>query len=134
MRYGGFQMSVMGSIFSRVFDDDNICASASSAAFGEPGRSGGQGPLTFPQPLDVEGILTRIAARRRESLNWRRSIVDLLKLLNLDSSFAARAQLAQELGYGGRSEDSAAMNVWLHREVMRKLGESHPKVLNSFLQ
>ena len=128
-------MSVMGSIFSRVFEAENVRAGATDAAFtAVPGRSAVRGPLTFPQALDVDDILARIAAKRRETLNWRRSIVDLLKLLNLDSSFAARQQLAQELGYGGGREDSAAMNVWLHREVMRKLGESHPKVLNSFLQ
>jgi hypothetical protein len=124
----------MGSIFSRVFDEENVCAGTTNAAFGALPGSAAQGPLTFPQPRDVDDILTRIAARRRETLNWRRSIVDLLKLLNLDSSFAARQQLAQELGYSGRREESAAMNIWLHREVMRKLGESHPKVLNSFLQ
>jgi hypothetical protein len=127
-------MSVMGSIFSRVFDQDNVCANSMNTAYGGSGRGGAQGPVTFPQQVNVEDILTRIAAKHKESLNWRRSIVDLLKLLNLDSSFAARRQLAQELGYGGGNEDSAAMNVWLHREVMRKLGESHPKVLNSFLQ
>jgi hypothetical protein len=123
-------MTVMGSIFSKVFDEDSIGSSA-GLCHGEGRRSAALGPLTFPQAVDVESALGRIAARKRETLHWQKSIVDLLKLLNLDSSVAARRQLAYELGYAGGVEDSAAMNVWLHREVMRKLAQGDQKVLNT---
>lgn len=123
-------MTVMGSIFSKVFDEGSIGASASSC-HGEGARNAALGPLTFPQAPDVDSVLGRIAATKRETLHWRRSIVDLLKLLNLDSSIAARRQLAYELGYSGSVEDSVGMNVWLHREVMRKLAQSDQKVLNA---
>jgi hypothetical protein len=123
-------MSVMGSIFSKVHDENTVGATAEACA-GERMRSAALGPLTFPQPVDVEYVLGRIAARKRENLHWQRSIVDLLKLLNLDSSLVSRRQLAYELGYGGSIEDSAAMNMWLHREVMRKLAHGDQRVLNA---
>jgi hypothetical protein len=126
-------MSVIGCILTRVFDEENVGASVVPASYTPPSRGTAQGPLTFPQVVDVDSILGKIAARRREKLNWRTSIVDLLKLLNLDSSFDARSQLAQELGYSGHAEDSAVMNSWLHRQVMKKLAESSPRVLNSYL-
>ena len=70
----------------------------------------------------------KLAGSSREELDWRKSIVDLLKLLNLDSSLAARKQLAEDLHYPGRMKDSAAMNVWLHKQVMLKLAENGGKV------
>jgi Domain of unknown function (DUF3597) len=76
----------------------------------------------------VEAVLTRFAAQKKEKLDWRRSIVDLMKLLDLDSSLAARKQLAQELHYTGDTDDTAAMNIWLHKQVMRKLAENGGKV------
>jgi hypothetical protein len=63
-------------------------------------------------------------SKNSEQLNWKTSIVDLMKLLGLDSSLTARKQLAAELGYTGSTDDSAAMNMWLHKEVMRKLAEN----------
>jgi hypothetical protein len=66
--------------------------------------------------------------KKKEKLDWRRSIVDLMKVLDLDSSFAARKQLAQELHYTGDTGDSAAMNIWLHKQVMIKLAENGGKV------
>ena len=73
-------------------------------------------------------MLTKFAAQNREKLDWRRSIVDLMKLLNLDSSLTARKQLAQELRYSGDMNDSASMNIWLHKQVMQKLAENGGKV------
>ena len=78
--------------------------------------------------VDVEQVLTRMQESSGQQLNWRTSIVDLLKLLGLDSSLDARKQLAAELHYTGNTEDSASMNVWLHREVMQKLSENGGKV------
>jgi hypothetical protein len=78
--------------------------------------------------VDVEAVLAGLAAKNSEKLDWRRSIVDLMKLLDLDSSLAARKQLAQELHYSGDSNDSASMNVWLHKQVMLQLAENGGKV------
>lgn len=78
--------------------------------------------------VDVAAVLTKLAAEKKEDLDWRRSIVDLMKLLNLDSSLAARKELAQEMKYAGDMNDSASMNVWLHKQVMQKLAEHGGKV------
>lgn len=90
-------------------------------------------PSTVPasnasQSIDVAAILTERAARKKEKLDWRRSIVDLMKVLDLDSSLGARKQLAQELNYTGDMNDSAGMNIWLHKQVMQKLAENGGKV------
>jgi len=79
-------------------------------------------------PVDVEAVLTDLAAKAGQRLNWRQSIVDLMTLLGLDSSLTARKQLAAELHYTGDTADSAAMNMWLHKNVMRKLAENGGKV------
>ena len=80
------------------------------------------------EPVDVEAVLNGMAAKNSEKLNWRTSIVDLLKLLGMDSSLSARKQLAQELDYSGDAGDSAAMNIWLHKQVMKKLAENGGKL------
>jgi pyruvate/2-oxoglutarate dehydrogenase complex dihydrolipoamide acyltransferase (E2) component len=78
--------------------------------------------------VDVEAILNGKAQQAGQPLNWRTSIVDLLKLLDLDSSLQSRKELAQELNYTGDTGDSATMNVWLHRQVMNKLAANGGKV------
>jgi len=78
--------------------------------------------------VDVEAILDKQRAEAEQDLNWRTSIVDLMKLCGLDSSLAHRKELAQELGYKGDTNDSAAMNIWLHKAVMTKLEESGGQV------
>jgi hypothetical protein len=80
------------------------------------------------EQVDVEEILTRMQASSGQQLNWRSSIVDLLKLLGLDSSLQARKELAAELHYTGDTGDSASMNIWLHRQVMNKLAANGGKV------
>ncbi|MGB9366423.1 MAG: DUF3597 domain-containing protein, partial [Xanthobacteraceae bacterium] len=80
---------------------------------------------------DVEAIIAKIEADRGVKYNWRQSIVDLMKLLDLDSSLGARKELAQELGYKGALDGSAEMNVWLHKQVMEKLAEGGGKVPES---
>ena len=77
---------------------------------------------------DVEAMIAKIEESRGVHFNWKQSIVDLMKLLDLDSSLAARKQLAQELGYTGALDGSAEMNVWLHKQVMEKLAASGGKV------
>jgi 3-oxoacyl-ACP reductase-like protein len=86
------------------------------------------GPASSAAPVDVEAVLERLAAEKGQQLNWRTSIVDLMKLLDLDSSLQHRQELARELGYTGSPADSATMNVWLHRQVMRKLAENGGRV------
>ena len=73
-------------------------------------------------PVDVNAVLT--ARAQGKDLNWRSSIVDLMKLLDLDSSLTARKELADELGYTGAKDGSAEMNLWLHRAVMTKLAQN----------
>ena len=81
------------------------------------------------QPVDVEQVLTRISSEKgNPDLNWRSSIVDLMKLLDLDSSLANRKELATELGYTGEKDGSAEMNIWLHKAVMRELEKNGGKV------
>jgi hypothetical protein len=80
------------------------------------------------KPVDVAAVLDARAEETNEELNWRTSIVDLMKLLKLDSSVNARKALAKELKYSGDTADSAAMNVWLHKQVMAKLVEGGGKL------
>ncbi len=86
-------------------------------------------PPTPPMPeVDVEAVLTAMAAANKQKLNWRTSIVDLMKLLGMESSLAERRELAAELGYTGSTSDTAAMNIWLHKAVLRKFAENGGKV------
>ena len=78
--------------------------------------------------VDVTALLEQKAAANAQKLNWRTSIVDLLKLLDLDSGLQARKELAAELNYTGDTNDSASMNIWLHRQVMNKLAANGGKV------
>ena len=80
-------------------------------------------------PVDATAVLTEMARNSKgmESLNWKESIVDLLKLLKMDSGIDARKQLARELGYDGDGSDSAKMNVWLHERVMQRLAQNDGK-------
>jgi hypothetical protein len=85
-------------------------------------------PVAAAAPVDVEAVLTGLAAGKGQRLDWRHSIVDLMKLLDLDSSLANRKELAEELGYAGPKDGSAEMNLWLHRAVMRRLAEHGGRV------
>jgi len=133
-------MSIFGNIMSAIFGHS---AQAQNAGQGQSGgstapASSAQGsqtasPSTVPgqapqQNVDVEAILTEKAKQKGEKLDWRRSIVDLMKVLDLDSSQTARKQLAQELHYSGDMNDSATMNIWLHKQVMQKLAANGGKV------
>jgi 3-oxoacyl-ACP reductase-like protein len=85
-------------------------------------------PSTPAQAVDVEAVLQSMAAQQQQKLNWRTSIVDLMKLVGLDSSLQNRKELAQELGYKGDTSDSASMNIWLHKRVMQELAANGGKV------
>ena len=94
------------------------------------GASPAPAPTAQPQgTVDVEQVLTGIASSKgNPDLNWRTSIVDLMKLLDLDSSLENRKELATELGYTGDKDGSAEMNIWLHKAVMRELATHGGKV------
>jgi hypothetical protein len=81
--------------------------------------------------VDIQAVLIQLAATKHETLNWQTSIVDLMKLVDLDPSLENRKTLAGELGYTGNTQDSASMNIWLHKEVMQKLAASGGKVPDS---
>lgn len=87
-----------------------------------------QAPAAPQQPVDVDAVLADLAAHKGEQLNYKSSIVDLMKLLDLNSSLANRKELAEELGYTGAKDGSAEMNIWLHKAVMKKLEENGGKV------
>jgi hypothetical protein len=91
-------------------------------------------PAAPPKTVDIAAILDGLAAKNPEKLDWKRSIVDLMKLVGMDSSFAARKQLATELHYTGDPNDSASMNIWLHKEVLVKLSENGGKVPQELLR
>ena len=132
-------MSIFGNIMSAIFGHSSSAAAATTASAPPAAAPGASPPQSAPAPaqpaasasaapVDVTGIMDGLAARSSEKLDWRRSIVDLMKLLNLDSSLAARKELAQELSYTGDTNDSASMNIWLHNQVMTKLAENGGKV------
>ena len=116
-------MSIFGKIMSAIFGTKAGAAPASGGAATSTGSPAG--PSTAPaapaQSVDVAPILDKAVAAKGEKLEWRTSIVDLMKALDIESSLSARKELAKEFGYTGDSNDSASMNVWLHRQVMVKL-------------
>lgn len=127
------------SFFARIKDaifGKAKAAPSSSQATATPSPStaaGSEIPSTAAAPaappqVDVEAILTEMAAAQSQKLNWRTSIVDLMKLVGLDSSLENRRELARELGYTGDMSDTATMNIWLRKQVMRKLAEHGGKV------
>lgn len=117
-------MSIFGKIMSSIFGH----AKAAPAPGGSGTATSTEAPGAPGAEVDVSAILTKLAAENKEKLDWKRSIVDLMKLLNLDSSLSARKELAKELHYSGDTNDSASMNVWLHKQVMQKLAENGGKV------
>ena len=110
-------MSIFGMIKDAIFGKAAQAAPVAAA----PAAGGAPAPVPAPEPVDVEAILTAAAASVNYETNWRTSIVDLMKLCGLDSSLSNRKELATELGYSGDMNDSASMNIWLHRQVMNKL-------------
>lgn len=117
-------MSIFSSILAKIFPKSH----PSVAAAGTEPTSPAASPAAALQPVDVEKILGERAAGQAEKLNWRTSIVDLMKLLGLDSSLGARKELATELRYAGDMNDSATMNLWLQKQVMVKLAANGGKV------
>ena len=126
-------MSIFGSIMSKIFHHPKAQSASTASQAAQPApaaAAAAPAPRAAPAapvemaPVDVAAVLDVMAQSNAEKLNWRTSIVDLMKLLSLDSSLAARKELAGELGYTGDTGDSASMNIWLHKQVMNKLAEN----------
>src|ERR1700742_2591095 len=124
-------MSIFGKIMGAIFGSHASATPASGGAAPAGGApAGGSAPASAAPAsapaapmgsVDVAAIVDKAAAATGEKLAWRTSIVDLMKALNIDSSLSARKELAKELGYTGDTNDSATMNIWLHKQVMAKL-------------
>jgi hypothetical protein len=138
-------MSIFGKIMSAIFGTKTDAATAggstaapasgskapaggSSSASAAPAGGSSSASAAPAQKVEVAPILDKAVAAKKEKLEWRTSIVDLMKALDIDSSLAARKELAKELGYTGDTSDSASMNIWLHKQVMAKLAANGGKL------
>jgi len=153
------RMKLFNTLMSKIFGQDPTSAATTSAPAGgaapaSPGTSpgagssmpsGGAGTATAapaagssggaaaPARVDVDAVLTEMAGKNSERLDWKKSIVDLMKLVGMDSSLQSRKELATELGYTGDKNDSATMNVWLHKQVLRRIADNGGKVPQNLL-
>jgi 3-oxoacyl-ACP reductase-like protein len=144
-------MSILGKIFGRIFPHANAGQAPATTTAQQPSGQQQPGaparPATQPQAapqaapaagnaapaatmerVDIEKVLDGMAANNSQKLNWRTSIVDLMKLVGMDSTLQERKDLADELGYSGDKNDSAKMNMWLHKEVMKRMEQNGGKV------
>jgi len=128
-------MSIFDSIKNAIFGKAEAAeapagtTAPSTAAPSAPASTTAATPSTAPSsPVDVAAVMEQAVKAKGQKLNWRTSIVDMMKALDLDSSFSARKELAKELGYTGDTGDSATMNIWLHKALMKKLAENGGKV------
>ena len=145
-------MGLLSNLMSRIFSHPSATVAATGGASAAPAAAApapasasaqpAAAPAAAPPPaapaaparvVDVAAILDGFAAKNPEKLDWKKSIVDLMKLVGMDSSFGARKQLAQELNYTGDPNDSASMNVWLHKQVLIKIAENGGKVPKELL-
>jgi len=145
-------MGLLSNLMSKIFSHPSATVAATGGASAAPAAAApapasasaqpAAAPAAAPPPaapaaparvVDVAAILDGFAAKNPEKLDWKKSIVDLMKLVGMDSSFGARKQLAQELNYTGDPNDSASMNVWLHKQVLIKIAENGGKVPKELL-
>jgi len=142
----GLFNTLMSKIFSHASAVDSPAATASAPA-GQPASQPASTPAAAPakagvppaaappaSSVDVATTLDALAQKNSEKLDWKHSIVDLMKLVGMDSSLSARKELAQDLHYTGDTSDSAAMNIWLHAEVMKQLAANGAKVPQDLLK
>ena len=125
-------MSIFGKIMSAIFGTSATATPASGGATATASSGGASSSASASAApaatVDVAAILDKAVAAQKEKLEWRTSIVDLMKALNIDSSLGARKELAHELGYTGDTNDSASMNIWLHKQMMAKLAANGGKL------
>ena len=111
-------MSILGNLMSKIFGHSETA----------PAPTPTGAPAAVAAVVDIEAVLSQMAAKNPQKLNWRTSIVDLMKLVGMESSLSERKELAKELGYTGNMQDTATMNIWLHKQVLRKMVENGGKV------
>ena len=146
-------MGLLSNLISKIFSHAPATAVATAPAVAgapaaqptvatQPTATAAPPPAAAPMPsapkpappiVDIAAVMEGLAAKSPEKLDWKRSIVDLMKLVGMDSSLSARKELATELHYTGDMNDSASMNVWLHKEVLKKLAENGGKVPKELL-
>jgi hypothetical protein len=135
-------MGLLSNLMSKIFSHSTVATVPTGGASAAPSPTSAQPAAAPPtaapagpaKVVDVAAILDGLAAKNPEKLDWKKSIVDLMKLVGMDSSFKARKQLAQELNYTGDPNDSASMNVWLHKQVLIKISENGGKVPEELLR
>jgi hypothetical protein len=120
--------NIMSAIFGHGASATAAAAPAAASSAAQTAPAPAQAAAPAAGPVDVAAIMDNLAVQSAQKLDWRHSIVDLMKLVNLDSSLTARKELAQELNYTGDMNDSASMNIWLHRQVMVKLADNGGKI------
>ncbi|WP_426043587.1 DUF3597 domain-containing protein [Caulobacter sp. DWR3-1-2] len=122
-------MGIFSNIMDKIFHHKPKAAPAPTTPTPAPQAAPtAAAPAPAPQVIDVTASLDDMAANAGQKLDWRHSIVDLMKLVGMESSLSERKELADELGYSGDKNDSAAMNIWLHKQVIKKLSENGGKV------
>ena len=127
-------MSIFGTLMSKIMGRSHdapaptATPAAAPAASNKPAAPAAPAPAAAPPVVDVEAVLEGLASKYSHKVNWRYSIVDLMTLLGMDSSLSQRRELAHELGYTGDTGDTATMNIWLHKQVLKKLAENGGKV------
>jgi hypothetical protein len=119
-------MNLIGNILEKILPHHN--PDIAQAVESPSSRSPVAIAMQEQQQIDVVDVMTKMAEKNPENLNWRTSIVDLMKLVGLDSSLSARKELARELDFNGDTSDTASMNIWLHKQVMTKISENGGKV------
>jgi hypothetical protein len=121
-------MSIFGKIMGAIFGTHAEAATPAPASEAGSGTTSSSESVAAGSNVDVAAILDKAVAKKKEKLEWRTSIVDLMKALDVDSSLSARKELAKELKYSGDTNDSAAMNVWLHKQMMAQLAANGGKL------
>ena len=123
-------MKLFDTLMSKIFGPAKPAATGSTGSTTAAGSGSSTATMNPPAKttVDVDAVLTEMASKNSEKLDYKKSIVDLMKLVGMDSSLQSRKELATELGYTGNKDDSATMNVWLHKQVLTKLSENGGKV------
>ena len=129
-------MSIFGTIMYKIRGHsarqeaakENKAAAETSTPFNPATAAAAASAKAAPAEVDIMSVLEDMSANSKQKLDWKNSIVDLMKLVGMESSLAERKALATELGYTGDQSDTATMNIWLHAQVMQKMSENGGKV------
>jgi len=121
-------MSIFGTLLSKIVGHSARAEAAKENKAAAATATTTAPTATAPAQVDIMTVLEDLSANSKQKLDWKHSIVDLMKLVGMDSSLAERKALATELGYTGDQSDTAKMNIWLHEQVMKKMSENGGKV------